>query len=75
MSTQPERKSTKPRPHHQRIRVRGQRRKLKFSGWLSGRESYLRVEDPISKSVDWLNGASLYRLAKAIVRQFDAESR
>lgn len=73
MSTQPERKSTKPRIRSQKIRLKGHRNLFKFGGWLSDRRrTYLRVEDLDTKKVDWIDGYALYRLSKAVVRRWEA---
>jgi hypothetical protein len=64
--------STKPRVRSQRIRIKGSTGKLEFGGWIC-RHSYLRVEDPMTGKTDWIDGAPLYRLAKAIVRRFEAK--
>ena len=47
-------------------------RNLEISGWLSGKGTYLWV----GYGEDWgavLDGQSLYRLAKAIVRRFEED--
>ena len=62
-------------PRIQKIRVKGCRQSLTFGGWLSGRNTYLRVHDPVTKNTDWIDGQSLYRLAKAIVRRFESEDQ
>ena len=74
MSTQPERKSTKaPRIHSQRVRVKSETGKIRIGGWISPeRRSYLRFEVASDPTViDFLDGYSLYRLAKAIVRRWE----
>ncbi len=50
--------------------------KVKLGGWLSGKEgTYLRfelTEDALrGDCLGWIDGQKLYRLAKAIVRQFE----
>lgn len=47
--------------------------KLRLSGWLEGRATYLRLEDKEDSFLGSLNGRSLYRLAKAIVRQWEGK--
>ncbi len=42
-----------------------------LSGWLQGKLTYLWVGDKSGNFVGTLSGHKLYRLAKAIVRQFD----
>lgn len=46
---------------------------VKIGGWLNGKQTYLRVE--IDRRVAIISGQSLYRLAKAIVRQFDGDKK
>lgn len=45
--------------------------KLRLSGELQGRASFLRFTDKEDSFLGSLNGRSLYRLAKAIVRQWE----
>jgi hypothetical protein len=50
-------------------------RGVRLAGWLSGRQTYLWLGDPDHDGSAWatLDGRSLYRLAKAIVREFERE--
>ena len=67
----------KDRMKNQKIRVHfgyvpENLRNLEISGWLSGKGTYLWV----GYGEDWgavLDGQSLYRLAKAIVRRFEED--
>lgn len=47
--------------------------KVKFSGWFSGKGTYLRIsmDDGWDRFLGCLSGQKLYRLAKAIVRHFE----
>jgi hypothetical protein len=47
---------------------------IKVGGWLSGRGTYLRIADAEDKYLGAISGQKLYRLAKAIVRRFEATS-
>ena len=62
----------------QKIRTRPDRNRLappslEIAGWLSGAGSYLWFGDADGRCVGTLSGQKLYRLAKAIVRQFEEE--
>ena len=58
----------------QRIRIKGRTGKFAFGGWLAPDcRSYLRVEDALTKRIDWIDGYALYRLAKAIVRRWEGQ--
>lgn len=64
---------------HQRIRtkvsmVSGEQR-LKLGGWLSGRNTYLWFGDRTDSCLGVLGDRRLYRLAKAIVRHFEEDTR
>jgi hypothetical protein len=48
---------------------------LMFTGWLSGRGSYLRITDANDNVLGTLYGQSLYRLAKAIVIRYEADAK
>lgn len=71
MSTTPKSNRTTPRVRAQKIRLSGYTQKLKFGGWLNGRHTYLRVEDPTNGITDWVEGYALYRFAKAVVRRWE----
>lgn len=47
--------------------------KVKLGGWLSGRSTYLWIGDEDDNFIGSISGHRLYRLAKAIVRQFESE--
>lgn len=57
----------------QKIRIKGVTGKYEFGGWLAGRSTYLRVQKAGANDCDYLDGVRLYRLAKAIVRRFEAK--
>lgn len=44
-----------------------------MSGWYDGKRTYLWFVDGGDKYIGTLEGQDLYRLAKAIVRQFEKE--
>jgi hypothetical protein len=46
---------------------------LRVNGWLTGRSSYLRIADGENRYLGSIDGQSLYRLAKAIVRRFEEQ--
>ena len=45
---------------------------VELGGWLQGKETYLWLGEPGGRCRGILDGAKLLRLAKAIVRQFEA---
>lgn len=55
----------------QRIRTTTDYKKIALGGCLDGKGTYLRFECGPNVVSDALTGHKLYRLAKAIVRQFE----
>jgi hypothetical protein len=62
------------KPRTQRIRAKTSLKNLKLSGWLAGRETYLRLET-VDGKIDFIDGQTLYRLAKAVITRFEAEKK
>jgi hypothetical protein len=46
-----------------------------LSGWLDGKGTYLWIGDKNDNHLDTLSGYKLYRLAKAIVKQFEIKEK
>jgi hypothetical protein len=63
-------------PKTQRVRSKTSYKTVTLTGLLTkrGKGSYLRIETPDGET-DYLEGQSLYRLAKAIVTRFEANQR
>lgn len=45
---------------------------VQINGWLSGRGTFLRLADEHNNYLGSIDGQSLYRLAKAIVKRFES---
>lgn len=60
------------KPRNQKIRARTAHGKIEVGGWLAGKQSYLRMQAS-GPAVDWISAPALYRLAKAIVRRYEAQ--
>lgn len=54
------------------IRTKPAEGPIKIGGWLSGERTYLRIADKDDRFLGSVSGQKLYRLAKAIVRRFEA---
>ncbi len=63
----------KPRPIARRELENGSASGGWLQGWLQGRDTYLWIENSDGSPSGTLHGYGLYRLAKAIVRQFELE--
>lgn len=50
---------------------KGMVRRITLGGWLSGRRTYLWIGDVNGNCLNTISGQKLYRLAKAIVAQFE----
>lgn len=46
---------------------------IRFGGWFQGKQTYLRIGNELDECIGTLTGQKLYRLAKAIVRQFEGD--
>lgn len=62
---------------NQRIRTRARKAygetEVLIGGWLSGKDSYLWLGKPSGGCLGFIGGQPLYRLAKAIVKRYEAQ--
>jgi hypothetical protein len=61
---------------HQRIRAKlGFAKGIQIGGWFQGRNTYLRIADTKDVGLGTISDYRLYRLAKAIVRHYEADKK
>jgi hypothetical protein len=53
----------------------GRHSAIRLSGWLQGRDTYLWIGSVDDRPLATISGQRLYRLAKAIVRHYESETR
>jgi hypothetical protein len=58
----------------QRIRLKSVKGNVEVGGWLSGKDTYIWLRG-VNTEPDYIEGYLLYRLAKAIVRRWEAKEK